>query len=70
MERGLSFPLFMNTFFSLERFTRLSVPLRLFRVLFWTLFVGVLGAGAAGQVQAQTSTQSTEYPPESTGNSR
>ena len=52
----------MNTFFSLERFTRLSVPLRLFRVLFWTLFVGVLGAGAAGQ--AQTSTQSTEYPPE------
>ncbi|MEI7774665.1 MAG: hypothetical protein WCK17_07795, partial [Verrucomicrobiota bacterium] len=54
----------MNTFFSLERFTRLSVPLRLFRVLLWTLFVGVLGAGAAGQVQAQTSTQSTEYPPE------
>jgi len=52
----------MNTFFSLERFTRLSVPLRLFRVLVWTLFVSVLGAGTAGQ--AQTSTQSTEYPPE------
>jgi len=54
----------MNTFFSLERFTRLSVPLRLFRVLVWTLLAGGLCAGAAGQAQAQTIAQSTEYPPE------